>query len=209
MIPSPKTLCWYVLPVLLILVSPSSSHATPPSDGPSPEPWADWYVALYASEWVGGKGSTSLSGLTDYEALQNSFLTTANVGRQIGHPFESLYIDAEGQVGQHFGKQDHQEVVGVLVARWEYFPWDHELDTSLSVGEGLSWASELPAKEGEGDDKTAQLLNYVLFEVAASPGEEKRWEGFLRVHHRSGVFGAFSGVYGASNFVGLGVRYRN
>ncbi len=206
--PTLKTVCCSIF-LVLVALGPPSARATPPSEGSSPEKWTDWYVSLYAGEWVGGKGSTSLSGLTDYEALQDSFLLTANVGRQIGHPFESLYVDAEGQLGQHFGDQDHQEVVGVLVARWESFPWDHELDTSLSVGEGLSWASELPAKEGEGDDKTAQLLNYVLFEVAASPGEKKRWEGFLRVHHRSGVFGMFSDVYGASNFVGLGVRYRN
>lgn len=202
-----KTAGWSVLLAFLSLGLPVAGASS--SDGPSPEPWTDWYGALYASQWVGGQGSTSLSGLTDYNALQDSFLLTANVGRQIGHPFESLYVDAEGQLGQHVGEQDHQEVVGVLVARWESFPWDHELDTSLSVGEGLSWASERPVKERQEDDNTAQLLNYVLFEVAASPGEKRRWEGYLRVHHRSGVFGTFSDVYGASNFIGLGIRYRN
>lgn len=207
MISSPVRLFLKIFLVLMLL-----GHSTPEvsraDEAPSPNPWSGWYVALYEGQWIGGKDSTSLSGLTDYSALQDSFLLTANVGRQIGRPFESLYVDAEGQIGQHFGEQDHQEVVGVLVARWESFPWDHELDTSLSVGEGLSWASELPAKERGGDEGTARLLNYMLFEVAASPWEERRWEGFLRVHHRSGVFGTFGGVYGASNFIGLGVRYR-
>lgn len=193
--------------VLLLLGHPTTGVSRT-DEVSSPDPWSEWYVALYEGQWIGGEDSTSLSGLTDYSALQDSYMLTVNVGRQIGHPFESLYVDAEGQVGQHFGQQDHQEVVGVLVARWEYFPWDHELDTSFSVGEGLSWASELPVKENVGEEGTAQLLNYVLFEVAASPWEKRRWEGFLRVHHRSGAFGTFSGVYGASNFIGFGVRYR-
>lgn len=166
------------------------------------------YVATYGGQWVGGKGSTSLSGLLSYRNLESSYLYTASVGEQIYHPYESLYIDVEVQAGFHTGIQDHNEFVGVIIGRWEHFPWDHELDTSFSIGEGLSWASKLPVHETQNNDKSAQLLNYVLFEFAASPWEEKKWVGFFRVHHRSGVFGTFNGVYGASNLVGFGLRYR-
>lgn len=202
----PFSLLFAVL--VLGTLSPEPARA---SNDPARRPvqhWQDWYVASFAGQWIGGQGSTSLSGLTDYNNLQNTYLYTVNVGKQIRHPYDSLYIDVEGQVGRHAGIQGHQEVVGVLVARWEYFPWDHELDTSFSAGEGLSWASEVPVHETNAGDNSARLLNYVLFDIAVSPWREKRWEGFFRVHHRSGIFGTFSDVYGASNFVGFGVRYR-
>lgn len=165
------------------------------------------YVATYGSQWIGGEGSTSLSGILAYRNLQNTYLYTANIGQQIYHPYESLYIDVEAQAGMHSGIQDHTEFVGTFIARWEYLPWDHELDTSLSIGEGLSWASKVPVNESQGDENSAQLLNYVFFEFAVSPWEKKKWGGFFRVHHRSGVFGTFSDVYGASNFIGFGLRY--
>lgn len=193
--------------VFLMFLSnaPRSSHATTPS---STQTWKDWYVSTYAGQWVGGR-TTRLSGVFNLDNLENSYIYTLSVGKEVAHPVEPIFIDIEAQIGRHTGLQDNLELVGVVVARWETFPWDHELDTSFSVGEGLSWANEVPDLEAKGNRGSAQLLNYLLFEVAVSPWERKRWEGFFRIHHRSGVFGTFSGVFGASNFLGFGIRFRN
>lgn len=171
----------------------------------------DWYVSVYGSQWIGGEGSTSLSGVFAYRNLQNSYLYTVSVGKELGRPFQSydsLYLDVEGQVGIHTGEQDHSEYTGALIARWEDFPWDQELDTSFAIGEGISWASEVPEREKKGSQGSAHLLNYLVFDVSVSPWKKKQWEGFFRVHHRSGIFGTFSGVHGASNFIGFGIRMR-
>lgn len=198
-----------LLALFLWLIAPVG--ITEAAGNESPGNFEGWYVSAYASQWIGGVGSTSLSGLFNFDNLRGSYFYSASVGKELGRPFasyESLYLDIEGQAGFHTGQQTHSEYTGALILRWEEFPWDHELDTSFSVGEGLSWASEVPAREARGSDGSAQLLNYVLFDVAVSPWEKKRWEGFMRVHHRSGVFGTFSDVYGASNFIGFGVRRR-
>lgn len=187
-------------------------EASEPTPLLSSSEWENWYVSAYASQWVGGVGSTSMSGLFNVDNLRSSYLYNASVGREWGRPIpsvDSLYLDFEGQLGFHTGQQDHTEVAAAAILRWEHFPWDEELDTSFAVGEGLSWASSVPQREKRSDRGSAQLLNYVLFDVSVSPWKRKRWEGFFRVHHRSGVFGTFSDVYGASNLVGFGIRYRN
>lgn len=200
-----------ILLVLLLVFLIAPGGITRAADDWSRDDLEGWYVSGYASQWIGGEGSTSLSGLFNFDHLQSSYFYSISAGKELGRPFESyesLYIDVEGQAGFHTGEQEHNEYVGVFLARWESFPWDHELDTSFSVGEGLSWASEVPEREARGAEGSAKLLNYVVFDVSVSPWRKKRWEGFLRVHHRSGVFGLFSDVYGASNFIGLGVRRR-
>lgn len=41
----------------------------------------------------------------------------------------------------------------------------------------------------------------------APPGGDN-WEGFLRARHRSSAYGVLGGIDTASNYAGLGVRYR-
>ncbi len=43
--------------------------------------------------------------------------------------------------------QDHWEFNLPIVARWEAFPWDDVIDTSLAFGIGPSYASEIPKVE--------------------------------------------------------------
>jgi hypothetical protein len=59
----------------------------------------------------------------------------------------------------------------------------------------------------EKHDRTARLLNYLMFELAVAVPQRPQWTLFARVHHRSGAFGLFDGVSGGSNVVGAGVRY--
>ena len=139
---------------------------------------------------------------------QDSYLVSVAYGRPF-HRTGGLRWEWEGQLVRHVGKQRHVELNAVLVARWMRFPWDRWLDTRVAFGEGLSWASETPPLEPRGDpdgeEGSARLLNYLLLEVEGTPPRSP-WSGFVRIHHRSGVFGLFDGVEGGSNFIGLGVR---
>ncbi|TVP83744.1 MAG: hypothetical protein EA347_12020 [Thioalkalivibrio sp.] len=119
--------------------------------------------------------------------------------------------ELEGQIVRHSGLQQHWEINLVPAVRWMHTPWDHVLDTRFAIGWGLSWASQEPPIEprqeeevGEGD--SARLLSYTLLEVEFMPPSSADWSGFVRLHHRSGVGGAFGGVRGGSNFLGAGIR---
>jgi hypothetical protein len=118
-----------------------------------------------------------------------------------------MSIEIEGQVGKHFGIQNHWELNAVPVVRWLRFPWDGYVDTSLAVGAGVSYALETPEIEAVGVTDTPQLLGYLMFEIAASLPTMPDWFFVARLHHRSGANGLFGDRLDASNAVGLGIRY--
>src|SRR5215831_12998706 len=110
-------------------------------------------------------------------------------------------------VSKQFGDQDHWEFTGSLNLRWVVFPWNRHVETTLALGEGLSWATQIPAleKADPTNSENAQLLNYILIEVTfAIP--ESPWSLVTRIHHRSGVFGLFG--HSGSNILEAGIRYR-
>ncbi len=134
-------------------------------------------------------------------------LLVATLSREIGRFTENMQFELEGQIGKHFGDQSHMELNGVIIARWLTFPWNKHLNTSFAVGEGLSLATETPKYEALRHEKTNQLLNYLLVEIAVSLPQAPQWSLVWRVHHRSGIYGFFNGVHGASNAMGFGLRH--
>ncbi|MBE0596796.1 MAG: hypothetical protein IH614_05980 [Desulfuromonadales bacterium] len=130
------------------------------------------------------------------------------VAKEFAGSKQGLAWEAEGQAVKHYGKQHHWETNAVLVARWHRFPWDRLLDTSVAVGEGLSYATRTSRVEAEDHENTSHLLNYLLFELTLGLPRYPHWHLSGRIHHRSGVFGLFNDVRGGSNFMGLGVTYR-
>jgi hypothetical protein len=140
--------------------------------------------------------------------LENSYLMTVGAGRELLRHDDWLSFEIEGQFVQHFGIQNNEEFNLLVVLRWLPFPWDAYLDTSFAAGDGLSYATEVPDLEREmNNDKSARLLNYLMFELAFSLPQLPRWSLITRIHHRSGIFGLFDGVHGASNAVCLGLKY--
>lgn len=119
--------------------------------------------------------------------------------------------ELEGQLVRHTGLQHHWEANAVVAVRWMDFPWDHYLDTRIAFGNGLSYASEVPPLEPGGeldrDEESTRLLNYVMVETEFTLPRNTPWSAFLRVHHRSGIYGLFDGIDGGSNFIGIGMRY--
>ena len=167
--------------------------------------------------WAGDQGYMGVyAGRAVYDTLKevlsdreyaDSYAVALLVGRDLTGYKHYLSLEAEGQLVKHFGDMNHFEINALVVLRWLPFPWDRYLDTSFAVGEGLSYATEDPKIEVEKHGRTSKLLNYLMFELAASLPKYPQWTYFLRVHHRSGVFGLFDGVSGGSNLVGAGVRY--
>lgn len=127
----------------------------------------------------------------------------------LSHPLrrygdDDLGLETEGQVVYNFGDQSHWEFNALLAARWYRFPWNDSVATTLAIGGGLSWATEVPDVEVELEGSSEQLLIYWHLEMTlARPGA--RWATTLRLHHRSGGFGLLADD-GGMNALCLGAR---
>ncbi len=129
-------------------------------------------------------------------------------------PFHSFWDDHgrwewEVQGVKHWGQQTHWELNALIALRWRSFPWNELVPTTFAVGDGLSWASEVPDLElaSHTNEGATQLLNYLLLEWTFGLPSVPNWDLSLRVHHRSGIYGLFDGVNGGSNVLALGLRY--
>lgn len=164
----------------------------------------EWAVSLYGARLTNG---TLQETVTFQTGFADSDLVVGALSRRIGSFKKYIDFELEGQVAKHFGDQDHWEFNGLVVARWLPFPWDHVIDTSFAMGEGLSYATETPELEARHHDETSQFLDYLMFEFAFSLPSVPEWSLITRIHHRSGAYGLFNGVHGASNAWGVGLRY--
>lgn len=125
---------------------------------------------------------------------------------------DGFEVSAEMQVLKHFSLESSWEMTGALVLRSGEIPLGRRASFNLAWGNGLSYAFSPPRLElGPGrlpGADTPQLLWHMSaeaeFAAAASPG----YSGFMRIHHRSGVFGLIAPEWSGSNYLGIGLRYR-
>lgn len=182
----------------LILLAPPPARAD--------EPAGPWALTVY---W--GRGTDGgIEEVPGHRAdFLNAYMLAVAPSRVLQKYGDRAELAIEGQVAKHWNYQDHWEFNGLFVARWLAFPWDVYLDTSLAVGEGLSYASQVPQIEIlRSPDATSRLLNYVLVEADLRPAFTRHWSLNLRLHHRSGALGLFDGVHRGSNILCAGLKYR-
>ncbi len=168
---------------------------------------AKWFVSVYG----GQVSDTAFNEVVRFQTqFEDYYLAAVALGRELWSYKEVVAIEAEGQIVQHFKGKAHQEFNAALILRWLPFPWDDYLDTSLAIGNGLSYATRDPEFEIEtaDDNLTSQTLYYLMLEVVFSLARESKWGVFTRIHHRSSVFGLVDGAFAASNYVCAGIRYR-
>ncbi|MBY4678935.1 hypothetical protein [Marinobacterium arenosum] len=166
----------------------------------------DWALTLYGAT-LSADGIEDVLGFNaDYE--DDYQLVALALSYRLPQRFESIDLEWENQLVKHTEGQDHYELNTLLSARWKPFPWDHIVDTNLAFGVGLSYADELPQFEADNHDEADQFLGYLLVELELAPPGDSPWSAVVRVHHRSGAFGLFNDVEGASNALGLGLKYR-
>lgn len=163
-----------------------------------------WAITAYGARLTDGDLDDSAIFTSDFE---DSYLLTVALSRRFYTFRDLLDFELEGQIVKHFKDQDHWEFNGLLVSRWLPLPWDKYIDTSLAMGAGISYATKTPEIEAKNHSDTNQFLAYLLFEAAFALPDVPQWSVVARIHHRSGAFGLFNGVTGASNAWGAGIRY--
>ncbi len=116
--------------------------------------------------------------------------------------FKRIRFEFDTSLYRHFGEQFHWEITAAIMLR--YYIFKNRL--SFALGDGFSYASDIPDLERRRHIHTSQLLNLVLLELAYDLNQSGALA--VRWHHRSGMWGLFNGVEGGSNSVQLGVRYK-
>lgn len=166
-----------------------------------------WFVSFYTGQYSNTALNEIIRFNTDFE---DSHVYVLSLGKELGTYKKLIGYEVEGQLAWHSGEQTHGEVNAAFTLRWLPFPWDRYLDTSFAFGNGLSFATsdpELEIREGD-EQETSQILYYILVELAFALPQYDSWDVFVRIHHRSSVFGLIDGITTGSNFVGFGIRYR-
>ncbi|MBA3661349.1 MAG: hypothetical protein H0W64_06455 [Gammaproteobacteria bacterium] len=91
--------------------------------------------------------------------------------------------------------------------RWANWCWNDRVSTSLAVGEGISYVTSIPSLENKHHHHTKRLLNFLMLEATLASPLYPRFQGVIRIHHRSGAYGLYQAGNTGSNDIGLGLRY--
>lgn len=130
-------------------------------------------------------------------------------GSDIGFIGEHFSIDLETGAAYRFGDETMGEFWGAIFLRYDGFPWNDTIYTTIAANTGVSYITETSEFERDrSDGQTSQLLHYLAPEITFADPENKDVEFLIKLHHRSGVFGLFDDVTGGSTFVSAGIRLR-
>ncbi len=94
-----------------------------------------------------------------------------------------------------------------LAFRWSNFPWNHYLNTSFAIGEGVSYATSYITLEKKEGEYTKRFLNYLMLEATFALPSYPRLQLAARIHHRSGVYGLYHAKNAGSNVIGIAIKY--
>ncbi|MBV9576535.1 MAG: hypothetical protein JO149_07915 [Gammaproteobacteria bacterium] len=135
-------------------------------------------------------------------------LNEENVLRRLLSPIVNV-VQITGDVTMRKGANEHTiyELDPYLALRWTHLPWNQYVNTSFAFGEGISYASSVPALEKKGNDNTKRLLNLLIFEATFALPHYPQWQLVARIHHRSGAYGLYHAGNSGSNDVGFGIKY--
>ena len=135
----------------------------------------------------------------------DTYIAVAALAREFWRFDNWISVEVEGQVGKYFGNEHQWQYNGLIIGRWNRFPWDKYVDTSFAVGDGLSYNTKTSKVEKEDDEEAGKWLHYLMFDLTFGRPEYPRWNFVYRIHHRSSIRERIGA--GASNFVAFGIKY--
>lgn len=162
-----------------------------------------WFLTVFGGPAVQPDLENALIFNMRFE--DHTYIGVAALAREFWRYENWISFEVEGQVGKYFGDEHQWQFSGLIIGRWHRFPWEEYLDTSLAVGDGLSYNTETSKIEEEDDEEAGKWLNYLMFELTLGLPEYPRWDFVYRIHHRSSI-GERIGA-GASNFAAFGIKY--
>jgi len=122
------------------------------------------------------------------------------ISRKIARLYDHFAFEGEIGLGARFGENGGGEGWAAIYLRYEGFPWDNLIRTTVGISTGLDYLSNPEFEE--------HVLHYLGPELTFALPRHPNTELVFRYHHRSGAFGTFGGVLEGSNIVTLGLRLR-
>ncbi len=123
-------------------------------------------------------------------------------------------FDFEVGGGERWGKNfSSSEEWFALYVRYDRFPWNHVLFTTVGLNTGLNYVEKVSPVEldsciGKGNPNCARLLHNLSPEITFASPKNPNSEFVIRWHHRSGIWGLMDNVWGGSNTLTGGFRQR-
>ena len=198
-----------------VLPAPSANVGSsgPPSSHQllSPTPIASdpkWAFTLLVGASAGDDKLVQLMTSPWTAEVRDDYFVGGSLSRQLTQFWSHFSLEAEMGVGVRFGATDGAEGWAAIYFRYNDFPWNHILYTTVAVSTVLNYISKLPPAETRPGDPTSHLLHYFSPEITFALPQYKQHEVLVRYHHRSGVFGTFNNVWGGSNVIAIGYRNR-
>jgi hypothetical protein len=128
-------------------------------------------------------------------------------GSEPGGIGDYFSIDLEAGAAYRFGDEEMGEFWAAIFLRYDGFPWNDTIYTTIAANTGVSYITETSEFEkGRSDGQSSQLMHYLAPEITFADPDNKNIEWLIKYHHRSGVFGLFDGATGGSTFVTTGLR---
>jgi len=171
-----------------------------------------WAVHVFAGVSAGRTRLVQLVPMPWSGDYGDNYLIAGAISRRL---LRSGNFILEGEVGggYRFPTVNAPEGWMALFLRYDGFFWNHIVFTTVAISTGVSYVGtvsdvEKDAGGDRGNPNGSHLLHYLAPEITLALPEYRQHELVIRYHHRSGVFGAFNGVWGGSNVVTTGYRYR-
>jgi hypothetical protein len=112
-------------------------------------------------------------------------------------------LEAEAQAVLFIANPTSSAVAAGLGVRYDTSHWTSR-PSSLAFHTGPSYADEPARNEG----RSERFLEYVAVEFALENINQSRWDGVVRVFHRSGAFGLYGNDADTGSMLGIGIRRR-
>jgi len=166
-----------------------------------------WGFTLFAGASAGDDRLIELLASPWKADFRDDYFVGGAVSYRLVRFWKYFTIEPEVGVGRRFGQTNTPEVWGAIYLRYDGFLWNNYVYTTIGFSTGLDYLWKLPPSETHGGP-TSHLLHYFSPEISFALPSHKQHELLFRYHHRSGVFGTFNNVWGGSNVMSVGLRYR-
>lgn len=159
-----------------------------------------WSVTLYA----GVASNRNFTDLLEHGFSVQNTMIGFSLDRRLVDLGGGVSLSGEGQITQYTLGHNYENVALGIGVEFNRFPW--RWPTTLSIYTGPSYAINpvTTAKYFKGK----ALLNYLGMELAVGLSKTSKWDGVVRIYHRSGMWGIYSLNYDESSVIGIGIRRR-
>ena len=101
-----------------------------------------WFLTLYGGPSTQSDLENTLVFNMRYE--DDTYIAVAALAREFWRYENWISFEVEGQVGKYFGNEHQWQFNGLIIGRWNRFPWDEYLDTSFAVAMDYPTTLKLP-----------------------------------------------------------------